>query len=171
MLFNVPDWRGLAGSLNTKVNDIEEDCKQDVTPARCYRRSLVRRYCNMQRSKNPSKVAKDIAKALEQMDHKLQAEQLRKLQFGKSMVNHYNSLIIEMKYYNIAISIVRALAGARNRDREGVYECMREGEKVHESWECNIGERVEAIHLYMMPLQMEKGRGIRINRPVEEKLH
>ena len=88
VLVDVPDWRGLAGSLNTKVDDIEENCKPDVIPATCYRRSLVRRYCNMQQSENPSKVATDIAKALQQMDHKLQAERLRKLQFGKSMDNH-----------------------------------------------------------------------------------
>ena len=57
------------------------------------------------------------------------------------------------------------------QERETERECMREGEKVHESWECNMGERVEAVHLYMMPLQMEKGKGIRVNSQVEEKLH
>ena len=99
MLADVPNWRGLAGSLNTKVDDIEENCKTDITPATCFRRSLVRRYCNMQRSENPRKVVEDIAGALEQMDHKLQAEQLRKLQFGKSIVNDYS---IRTAYYNIS---------------------------------------------------------------------
>ena len=85
VLADVPDWKGLAGSLNIRRNDIETNCAQDVAQVSCCRRELVRRCCDSQLSENPSKVAEDIAEALEQMNHKRQAQQLRKLEFGKSM--------------------------------------------------------------------------------------
>ena len=85
VLADVPDWKGLAGSLNIRSDDIEENCEQDVARASCYRRKLVRRYCDKQPSENPSKVADEIAAKLEQMDHTLQAGKLRELKFGKSV--------------------------------------------------------------------------------------
>ena len=89
VLADVPDWKGLAGSLNIRSNDIETDCAlQGVAQASCYRRELVRRYCDRQLSDSPSKVAKDMAEVLEQMNHKLQAQQLRNLQFGKSVASN-----------------------------------------------------------------------------------
>lgn len=84
VLAGVPNWKGLAGSLNIRSKEIETDCAQDVAQASCYRRELVRRYCDKQSSENPSKVAEDIAEALELMEHTLQAQQLRKLKLGKS---------------------------------------------------------------------------------------
>ena len=85
VLAGVPDWKGLANRLNIRSSDIDTNCAQDVAQASCYRRELVRRYCDTQLSENPSKVAEEIAEALEQMDHTLQAQQLRKLKFGKSV--------------------------------------------------------------------------------------
>ena len=82
MLADVEDWQGLAGWLNVEVIPIEERCAQSNSPAMCCRRELVRRYCNRQLS-HPSKVAEDIALALERMDHMRQAEELRHLKFGK----------------------------------------------------------------------------------------
>ena len=81
VLADVPDWKGLAGSLNIRSYDIETNCAQDVAQASyaCHRRELVRRYCDRQLSESPSKVAEDIAEALEHMNHKLQAQQLRNL--------------------------------------------------------------------------------------------
>ena len=84
VLADVPDWKGLAGWLNIRSNDVEIDCAQDVAQASCYRRELIHRYCNRQLSENPYKVAEDIANALKQMDHRLQAQQLRELEFCKS---------------------------------------------------------------------------------------
>ena len=80
VLTDVPNWKGLAGWLNIKTSDIKTNCAQDSDQAACYRRGLVRRYCDSQLSENPSKVAQDIAEALDKMDHhKLQAQQLRQL--------------------------------------------------------------------------------------------
>ena len=85
VLADVPNWKGLANRLNIRSNDIETNCALGVAQASCYRRELVHRYCNRQQSENPSKVAEDVAEALEQMNHNLQAQQLRNLQFGKSV--------------------------------------------------------------------------------------
>ena len=83
VLENVPDWKGLAGWLSIESHPIETDCAQDVAQASCHRRELVLRYCNRQPSENPCKVAVDIANELEKMNHRLQAQQLRNLKFGK----------------------------------------------------------------------------------------
>lgn len=84
VLADVPGWKQLAGYLNIRCSDIQTNCAQDLAAqASCYRRKLVRRYCDKQQSENPSKVAEDIAKELEQMDHNLQAQQLRKLELSE----------------------------------------------------------------------------------------
>lgn len=83
VLTQVTDWKRLAGLLNVGTNDIETNCAPDPAQASCFRRGVVRRHRDSQRSKDCSKVAEDIAKALEQMGHNLQAQELRKL-FGKS---------------------------------------------------------------------------------------
>ena len=83
VLADVRDWKGLAGSLNIRSIDIETNCAQDVARAACYRRELVRRYCDGQQYENPGKVAEDIAEALEQMDQAFQAQKLMELQFGE----------------------------------------------------------------------------------------
>lgn len=91
LLADVTNWKGLAGSLNIRNNDIVTDCTVEQARAACYRRELVRRYCDRQLSDNPSKVAEDIAKALELMDHKRQAQKLRELQFSESVVSCSNT--------------------------------------------------------------------------------
>lgn len=83
VLADVPDWKGLAGSLNIRTYDIETECAQEIAQAPCHRRELVRRCCDKQRTENPYKVAGDIANLLEPMGHNLQAHKLRKLKFGK----------------------------------------------------------------------------------------
>ena len=83
VLTRVTDWKRLAGLLNVGNSDILADCAQDLAQASCFRREVVRRYCNSQHSEDSSKVAEDIAKVLEQIGHNLQAKELRKL-FGKS---------------------------------------------------------------------------------------
>lgn len=88
VLADVSDWRGLANWLNIKTIDIETKCALNGDQASCYRQELVRRYCNSRLSGNPCTVAKDISKALEKMNHNYQGEQLRNLEFGKSVAEH-----------------------------------------------------------------------------------
>ena len=82
-LKSVSDWKGLASWLDMESNAIETDCAGEGSKAACYRRKLVRSYCDYQPSEDPYKVVEDIAVALEKMKHKRQAEKLRQLQFGK----------------------------------------------------------------------------------------
>ena len=86
VLTDVTNWERLAGLLNIKVIEIKTNCQEDLAKASCYRRGVVRQYCDSQQSEDSSKVAENIAKILEQMGHNLQAQNLRKL-FGKSVVN------------------------------------------------------------------------------------
>ena len=86
MLKGVPDWKGLANRLSIGCNDIEANCAVESARGACYRRELVRRYCNTQPSEDLSKVVEGIAVELEQMNHKLQAQMLRGL-LGKSVAN------------------------------------------------------------------------------------
>ena len=86
VLKDVPDWKGLANRLSIGSNDIETNCAVDPALAACYRRELVRRYCDRQPSEDLSKVVEGIAVELEQMNHKLQAQKLREL-LGKSVAN------------------------------------------------------------------------------------
>ena len=90
VLAGVADWKGLAGWLNTRSNDIETKCAQEDAQASCYRKELIRRYCDRQLSENPHKVAEDIAEALEHMDHNLQAQKLRSLEFGEPVTDTLN---------------------------------------------------------------------------------
>ena len=82
VLKKVEDWEGLANWLNVGTIDIKTDCTGESSLAACYRRKLVRRYCDNS-SEDPYNVAEDIAKALDKMSLKRQAQQLRNLQFGK----------------------------------------------------------------------------------------
>ena len=82
-LESVKDWKELASWLDVGSNNIETDCAREGSQAACYRRELVRSYCDKQPSGDPYKVAEDIAKALEQMDKNHQAKNPRQLQFGK----------------------------------------------------------------------------------------
>ena len=91
-LESVKNWKELASWLDVGSNNIETDCAREDSQAACYRRELVRSYCDKQPYGDPYDVAEDIAKALEKMDHKRQAKNLRRLQFGK-WVAKGNSLI------------------------------------------------------------------------------
>ena len=90
VLADMPDWKELADSLNIRSSDVETNCAQDVSQPSCYRRDLVRRYCDSQQSGDPSKVAEDIAQSLRKMKYEPQAQQLRNLGFGKLVAKHSN---------------------------------------------------------------------------------
>ena len=83
VLAGVSNWQGLADLLDIK-DDIETNCTLNTARAMCYRRTLVRSYCNNQQTSSTSEVVEDIAEALEQMGHKRQAKELRD-KFGKSV--------------------------------------------------------------------------------------
>ena len=76
-LGDVQDWEELAGLLNVNSIEIKTDCAQDLCLAKCYRRELVRHYCDSQQSENPKNVAEDIAAELEKMGNTRQGAQLR----------------------------------------------------------------------------------------------
>ena len=76
-LAGVPDWEGLAASLSINTIEIRTDCAQDLVLARCYRRELVRRYCDSQQSADPKKVAEDMSAELERMGNIRQGVELR----------------------------------------------------------------------------------------------
>ena len=92
VLGEVLDWTGLANLLNIRTNDIEARCEGKGISL-CYMREIVNRQCNRQESENPKNVAEDIAKALEKMEHKRQAQQLRELMFGKSVATRSSPLV------------------------------------------------------------------------------
>ena len=86
VLSDVDDWEGLAGWLNLASGPIQAECQNEVKH-KCYRRSLVKYYCDMSPSGSPEKVAEQIAHELEEkMGHKRQAQLLRKLTFGEYAV-------------------------------------------------------------------------------------
>lgn len=80
----MPNWQGLADLLNITSDDIETNCALNTARAECYRRALVRRYCDSQQTTSTSEIVVNIAEALEKMKHKRQAEELRD-KFGKSV--------------------------------------------------------------------------------------
>ena len=89
VLAGVDNWEGLAGWLNLAIEPIQVECQLKLNGARheCYRRSLVRRYCDMCPYESPKEVAEQIAQVLEEkMGHKRQAQQLRELRFGECAV-------------------------------------------------------------------------------------
>ena len=88
VIADVPNWKGLADLLNVKSSDIEANCALDDDRAACHRRSIILRYCNSKSSWNPCEFAEDTARALEEMKHNFQAEELRQLLCGTSWANH-----------------------------------------------------------------------------------
>ena len=90
VLREVDDWEKLAGWLDLgygKINEIKTDCLRESDGfAACYRRKLVRAYCDGSR-KNSVEVARYIAHILEmEMASKSQADRLRSILFGKLKV-------------------------------------------------------------------------------------
>ena len=79
VLLDVDDWTGLAIQLEVKARRIRDNCKdgsgQDV--AKCYRRGVVREFCNTNGLEVEEAVEK-IAQALELIGNKKQANILRK---------------------------------------------------------------------------------------------
>ena len=88
VLLDVNDWKGLAIQLEVKAGRIRENCKdsseQDV--AKCYRRGVVREFCNTNGLEVEEAVEK-IAQALVPIGNKRQAKILRNkyLSNGKSI--------------------------------------------------------------------------------------
>lgn len=76
-LADVEDWECLAALLKINIIEIKTDCAQGLNLAMCYRRELVRRYCDRQQSENPREVAREVAEELEKMGNTLQGAQLR----------------------------------------------------------------------------------------------
>ena len=77
------DWKALAGWLDLEpdvINGFKTECQRENDGlAACYRRELVRAYCE-KTGKNSAEVAHDIAHILERdMDSKEQADRLRSL--------------------------------------------------------------------------------------------
>ena len=86
VLSDVDDWLGLSGSLDIASSCIETECAHESTGGRdkCYRRSLVRHYCNKCPSGSPEEVAEQIPQVLEErMGYKRQAQQLWELRFSE----------------------------------------------------------------------------------------
>jgi len=92
-LESVENWEGLANWLNVGSNVLKMDCAGERSRPACYRRKLVRYYCDSQVSGDPNNVTDDIAKALDKMNLKRQAQRLRNLQFGKWVGKHSSPLV------------------------------------------------------------------------------
>ena len=89
VLSDVDDWEELAGWLDLASGPIQAECLPKLNGAKhkCYRRSLVRRYCDKCLSGSPEEVAEQIAQVLdEKMDLKRKAQKLRELRFGECTV-------------------------------------------------------------------------------------
>ena len=63
-LEDVEDWETLAGWLGVNANLIKENCATSTALGQCYRRELVKTYCD-QRGSDPEGVKKDIRHVLE----------------------------------------------------------------------------------------------------------
>ena len=91
ILEEVQDWEGLAGRLNIEINSIKTNCGTSTDQARCYRRQLVRTYCDRVPSGDPRQVATEIAFVLDvKMKKKKQAQKLREMSLG-------GKLLVELK--------------------------------------------------------------------------
>ena len=86
VLEEVEDWEGLAGRLDINIITIRNNCGTSTDQARCYRRQLVRTYCDRLPSGDPNKVATDFALILDKMGKKSKAKKLRELSFGGELL-------------------------------------------------------------------------------------
>ena len=89
VLEEVEDWEGLAGRLNFDTIPIKTNCDTTIWQARCYRRRLVRTYCDLLLSGDPRKAVTKFATILDQMKKKRQAEKLRELTFSSKLWHHH----------------------------------------------------------------------------------
>ena len=78
ILLDVQDWEGLTAAIKVNTIEVKTDCELSLSRAKCYRRELVRRYCDRQQSADPMKVAEGIAVELERMGNARQGAELRK---------------------------------------------------------------------------------------------
>ena len=104
------DWKGLALLLDLASSRIETECAQESSGARheCYRRSLIRRYCDKCPSGSPEEVAEQIAQVLEEkMGHKRQAQQLRELRFSESAMRQCKFFYLCFNNYNGIYSLLK----------------------------------------------------------------
>ena len=102
----VEDWEYLAAELgieNGKRNTIKSDCKIDSSGsvATCYRRKLVRTYCDST-ALELVKVVENIAVALDGMTKRQQADILRR-KFGIAG-EHNSSYSLFLSYYNCMVN-------------------------------------------------------------------
>ena len=85
VLTEVRDWEGLANELSVKrgaLDEIKTTCRAEAASlAKCYRRELVKWYCDST-GYELGVIVENIAQALEELDHKRQAADLRALEFG-----------------------------------------------------------------------------------------
>ena len=87
VLEEVQDWEGLAGRLDIETSSIKTNCGTSTDQARCYRRWLVRTYCDRLSSGDPRQVATEISLVLDvKMKKKKQAQKLRDMSFGGKLI-------------------------------------------------------------------------------------
>ena len=109
-LGDINNVEGLAGWMNIKFGSIRENCASSMALAECYRRSLVRSYCD-ESGHGPQQVAENIAAILEKdMKNKRVAQILRQLKFTQSKSFIFYSASLEQR--------VPALLGNKERDDE-----------------------------------------------------
>jgi len=84
VLTEVRDWEGLANELSIKrgaLDDIKTTCRAEAATAKCYRRELVNWYCDST-GYELGVIVENIAQALEELEHKRQAKDLRALKLN-----------------------------------------------------------------------------------------
>ena len=86
VLEEVEDWEELAEGLNINTIRIRTNCGTRTDLAHCYRKQLVRTYCDKLPSGDPNKVVKDFTLILDEMGKKRQAKKLRELSFGGELL-------------------------------------------------------------------------------------
>ena len=85
-LEEVSDWDALAGWLNINSDIIRTNCGPFLGLGQCYRRELVKTYCDRLPLGNSYQAADDIANVLEfNMEEKRQAQALRDLHFSSEL--------------------------------------------------------------------------------------
>ena len=109
-LGDINNVEGLAGWMNIKFGPIRENCASSMVLAKCYRRSLVRSYCD-ESGHGPQQVAEDITAILEKdMKNKRVAQILRQLKFTQSKSFMFYSASLEQR--------APVLLGNKERDDE-----------------------------------------------------
>ena len=83
-LEKVSNWEALADWLDINSDTIRQNCATSLDPGQCYRRELVKTYCDRLPSGDPYLVAEHMASVLEiEMKKYRQAQDLRDLHFSR----------------------------------------------------------------------------------------